>query len=286
MPSIAKLRREVARLEAEQAWRRLEVSADPVEFAKACGLEPDGWQREVLRSKSKRILLNCSRQSGKTTTVAALALHRAFYVPRSFCLIFAPSLDQSLEFFRRITDLCRGLGMQSLEAESLRKTGMDLKNGSRIEARPGSEKTARSRSADLLVIDEAARIDDELYHSVRPMLIATRGALVMLSTPYGRRGVFHHEWEKDEGWERYRIDACQCPRISEEDLEAERRALPERVFLREYMCEFAETEGQVFSEEGIQAMFLRGQNIEALDLREPDEKEPIDEFDPWELFAH
>jgi hypothetical protein len=225
----------------------LKLALDRVAFARAAGLEPDEWQEEVLRSVSKRLLLNCSRQSGKTTIVAALALHRALYVPRSFCLIFSPSLDQSLEFFRRVADLCHALGMEHVDPEALRKTGMDLKNGSRVEARPGSERTARGRTADLLVIDEAARIEDELYHSLRPMIAVTGGSLVMLSTPAGKRGAFYDAWTAGVGWERYRVTAKECPRISPEFLEEERASLPSWVYRQEYECSFEETSDQVFT---------------------------------------
>lgn len=220
---------------------------DPVRFARDAGLDPDPWQKEVLRSSSKRLLLNCSRQSGKTTTVAALSLHRAIHVPRSFCLIFSPSLDQSLEFFRRVADLSRNLGLEHVEPEALRKTGMDLKNGSRIEARPGSERTARGRTADLLVIDEAARIEDELYHSLRPMLAVTGGTLAMLSTPNGKRGAFYDAWFNPAGWERYLVTASECPRITTDFLDEERASLPSWVFRQEYECSFEETEDQVFT---------------------------------------
>src|SRR4051812_30714633 len=231
----------------------LRLALDRVAFARAAGITPDPWQEDVLRSSSKRLLLNCARQSGKTTTVGALALHKALYVPRSLCLIFAPSQDQSLEFFRRVAELAYGLGMDKLDAESLRKTGLDLTNGSRIEARPGSEHTARGRTADLLVIDEAARIEDELYHSLRPMLAVSGGALAMLSTPFGKRGVFHDVWTHGAGWERYEVRASQCPRISEEFLEEERAALPRNVYRQEYECVFLEPDDAVFFEEDIQA---------------------------------
>jgi hypothetical protein len=218
---------------------------DPMVFAREAGLDPDSWQEDVLRSESKRLLLNCSRQSGKTTTVAALALWTAIYRPRSFCLIFSPSLDQSLEFFRRVADLAHGVGLDSVDPEALRKTGLDLKNGSRIEARPGSERTARGRTADLLVIDEASRVEDELYRTLRPMLAVTGGRMVMLSTPFGKRGVFE-AWEHGEGWERYKVTAYECPRISSEFLEEERREMLDYVFRREYMCMFEELESAVF----------------------------------------
>ncbi len=233
----------------------LRLALDRVAFARAAGLEPDPWQERVLGSTSKRILLNCSRQSGKTTIVAALVLHRALYMPRSFCLVFSPSLDQSVEFFKRVANLCRELGLENVDPEAMRKTGMDLKNGSRIEARPGNEKTSRGRTADLLVVDEAARIDDDLYHGIRPSLAVTGGSLVMLSTPYGQRGVFYEEWAGAGDWERYEVTAEDCPRISAEFLAEEERRLPPRVFRREYECSFEETEDAVFTSEVIEAAF-------------------------------
>jgi hypothetical protein len=136
--------------------------------------------------------------------------------------------------------------------DSYRKLGMRLANGSRIEALPGSEKTIRGFSGvDLLVLDEAARVDDGLYFAVRPMLAVSGGALIMLSTPAGRRGVFFEEWTEGAGWERYEVPAEECPRISEAFLEEERRSLPRRVFDQEYRCVFTETEDAVFSFEDV-----------------------------------
>jgi hypothetical protein len=131
--------------------------------------------------------------------------------------------------------------------------GMELSNGSRIEALPGTEKTIRGfSSVSLLILDEAARVENALYHAVRPMLAVSGGSLMMLSTPYGKRGVFYAEWTNGTGWERYEIQATQCPRISTEFLEEERRALPERIFRQEYECSFEELEDQVFSTEHVQ----------------------------------
>ncbi len=99
---------------------------------------------------------------------------------------------------------------------------MQLTNGSRIEALPGTEKTIRGFSGvDLLVLDEAARVDDELYFAVRPMLAISGGALMMLTTPHGKRGVFYEEWTGGAGWERYEVPAAECPRIPEAFLEEE-----------------------------------------------------------------
>jgi phage FluMu gp28-like protein len=135
-----------------------------------------------------------------------------------------------------------------------RKLGMHLPNGSRIEALPGSEKTIRGFSGvDLLVVDEASRIDDGLFYAVSPMLAVSGGRMVLLSTPYGKRGVFHHEWVEGIGWERYEVPATECPRIPAAFLESERRSMPEWWFAQEYLCEFRETSDQIFGHDMIEA---------------------------------
>ena len=131
---------------------------------------------------------------------------------------------------------------------------MELANGSRIEALPGTEKTIRGFSGvDLLLVDEASRVADELYYAVRPMLAVSGGRLMMLTTPYGRRGVFFEEWTSGEGWKRYEVPASQCPRIPASFLEEERRALPRRDYRQEYECSFEETDDQVFAHADVQA---------------------------------
>ncbi len=252
--STASLKAEVERLKARRAARRREVPADRTEFARGLlGIAPDPWQEDLLRSEAARVLLNCSRQSGKSTMASVLALHRALSRPGALVLLLAPSERQSKELFSKVSASYRSLG-HAVPADSARKLGVELANGSRIEALPGTEKTIRGFSGvDLLIVDEAARVADELYYAVRPMLAVSGGALMMLSTPYGKRGVFHHEWTEGIGWERYRARARDCPRIPEAFLEEERRNMPAPWFRQEYECEFVETEDQVFAYDDVQA---------------------------------
>jgi hypothetical protein len=92
-----------------------------------------------------------------------------------------------------------------------------------------------------------------LYYAVRPMLAVSRGSLVALSTPFGKRGWFHEEWSGSGHWQRIQINADQCPRITKEFLEEERRALGDRWYRQEYFCEFNDTIDAVFSYADIQA---------------------------------
>src|SRR5215208_4533542 len=230
------------------------LALDRAAFAESLGIEPDAWQRRLLGSTADKVLLNCSRQSGKSTMAGVLAMHEALYYPGSLVLILAPAERQAKELFSKVVRFYSDLG-HPVAAESYRKLGIHLVNGSRIEALPGTEKTVRGFSGvDLLIVDEASRVEDELYFAVRPMLAISGGRLMMLSTPYGKRGVFYDEWHSiASGWERYRVPVTDCPRITDAFLEEERAALPSWVYRQEYECSFEETEDQVFTTEMVDA---------------------------------
>jgi len=215
------------------------------------GMEPDPWQAALLRSPAQRLLLLACRQSGKSTTVAVLALHNSLYQPGSLVLLLSPSLRQSQELFRKVLTAYRTLAA-AVPTEQESALRIELANGSRIVSLPGTESTIRGYSGvRLLIIDEAARVQDDLYYSVRPMLAVSGGRLVALSTPFGKRGWFHQEYTEGHGWERVRITASDCPRISPAFLEEERHSLPAMWFNSEYLCEFSDTEDSVFAYEHV-----------------------------------
>ena len=247
----------LGRLErAEAMARALTVSdrdralaADPVLLGEAAGFDLDDWQRALLRSTARRLLLLASRQSGKSTTTAILATWTAVHRPGSLVLLLSPGLRQSGELLRKVLDTYRALARPvPPEAETLLR--LELANGSRIIALPGSESTVRGYSAPALVIlDEAARIDDELLTATTPMLATVPDArLLLLSSPAGRRGVFWRAWQ-DGGdlWERVKVLATDVPRISREFLETERRTMTAARYAQEYLCEFTEADAAVFA---------------------------------------
>jgi hypothetical protein len=233
------------------------------------GLEPDPWQAELLRTRAGRILLLAGRQVGKSTAVAALVLVTALLEAPALVLILSPTLRQSGEFFRdKLLRLYNALGRPGPATRQTALT-LELANGSRIISLPDNEEGIRGYSGvNLLVIDEAARVGDLLYHqAARPMLAVSSGRLVCLSTPFGRRGFFFEAWEgrTAEGkllnapWERYRITAHQCPRIPPEFLEEERQSKTAEEFAQEYECSFESAEGCYFRVTDIERMIALGQ---------------------------
>ena len=80
------------------------LALDPSAILVTRGLAPDSWQRDFLFARDRQVLLNCSRQSGKSTVVSALALHAALFTPGGLVLLLSPSQRQSAEIFRKVHD--------------------------------------------------------------------------------------------------------------------------------------------------------------------------------------
>jgi hypothetical protein len=231
------------------------IPEGPLEMAADLGLELDLWQRTVLTSDALNMLLLCGRQVGKTEAVSLLALHTILTKPKALVLCVSPSLAQSQEVYRRTANHWRDLG-RPIPANSETSMSVTLTNGSRFVSLPGSEARARGYSADLVIADEAARVEDPLFYAIRPTLAATGGRMILLSTPFGKRGFFYETWiSDDESWARVKITTPECPRVSAEFLASERRTLPEQWYRQEYLCEFGDNEASVFRTADVEAAF-------------------------------
>jgi len=245
---------QVQRLEARWAAPTLPpLPADALGLAAAAGFaELDDWQRRVLTGDWTRLLVNACRQSGKSSILALLALDVALRTPRGLVLVLSPGERQSSEFLVKVRDSYHALGAGGLvnapDAEGA--LHLTLPNQARVLALPGGERGIRGFSAPrLVVLDEGARIEDRLFHAVSPMLAVAgpSARLALLSTPYGRRGVFHQLWTAGgPEWERIELWARDCPRIPPAFLEAERRTLPRRIYRQEYECSFEDVDDTVF----------------------------------------
>lgn len=228
--------------------------ADRGQLLAMAGMPPDPWQAGVLNSTAGRMLLLCTRQAGKSTTAGALALLTALIEPPALILLLSPTQRQSSELFHeKILRPYQTLG-RPVKALRLTATELHLENGSRVVSLPENEEGIRGfAGVSMLVIDEASRVSDDLYRAVRPMLAVSNGRLIALSTPFGKRGWFFEEWGGKNPWQRVRITAEQCPRISKAFLREERMALGERWYRQEYMCNFEEVIDAVFAYGDIQA---------------------------------
>ena len=258
--TLAGLHRQTALLQAqvrtiaEQRTSRPPAWASPVDLAADLGIVLDDWQARTLSTDARDILVVASRQAGKSTVGALLALHQSVAVPGSTTLIVSPTERQSkllLRTVRRHYQTIRDAAPAGVEGT----LSIEWRNGSAVYALPGSEHTIRGFSAvDLLVLDEGARIPDELYHAISPMRAISNGRLIGLSTPFGQRGWLFNEWDAGgDAWHRELVPAELCPRIAPAFLTRERERLGAHWYQQEFECVFAEGDDALFMLDDITA---------------------------------
>ena len=265
----------------------------PEAILRRAGIRPDPWQCRLLSfldrvTRQFKLLVNCSRQIGKTTASAALALGAALIYPRSDILVIARTQRQTSEFIRKVKwfRLCLmnpmkvvGVDYQPIPATDLDNlllgeiqqedrgqlgsvrdavTLEELPNGSRVIALPGKSSGAIvGYSAKMLIIDEACWFPDSVYEDIPPMLAATRGSILCLS--YGgfiNGSWWDKAWHQEPQWERIRETVHSAGgRISEEFLLGERQRLSPQGYKRNYECGFVAEEGAYFDPRDIDRMF-------------------------------
>jgi len=216
----------------------LAMAADPVVMARELGMEPYSWAKDALRSPSPRECWVVTRQGSKSTTASLIALHTALYRPGSTVLLLSPGLRQSSELYRKALTSYRKLG-RPVAARSEAQTSLEMENGSRIVSLPGTEATVRAYVADLILVDEAAKVPQDVWDAVRPMVAVTGGRVVLLSTPWMADGFF---WRAatglDSGWVVRTVDCWAIPTIPHDFLRDELASMGKSVFAREYECSF------------------------------------------------
>ena len=227
----------------------LPVPAEPSRFcSERIGLRLDDWQAKFLDSDGRRKALLGSRQCGKSTAVAALAVHRMMAKADTSVVIVAPSKRQSALLVEKCRWIFRKLGFKKLPGDGTNAHSTRLPNGSTVVGLPCSAPTIRGFTADLLIMDEAGWIPDIVYTASRPMLAATAGELVIMSSAHEPTGFFWEQMVHERpDWVQLTVRASEVSRLDPQFLNAEREALGEEAYAREYECAFGDSEEGVFA---------------------------------------
>ena len=228
------------------------IGLDPLTFAREIlHFQPFEKQAQILDPSIRRAILLCSRQWGKSTVMAARATWLAINKPESTTLIVAPVGSQANETLVKATGFLYGLGIRTRRVKGYEYSAK-LPNGSRLIARPGNPWSIRGIAADLLILDEAAFLPEDLYPAVLPMLATTGGELWLASTPHGRRGFFYKEWmSKEKSWTRITSTADDSPYISKEEIARQKLLKGHNWIQQEYFCKWADPDDAFFDMEQV-----------------------------------
>ena len=217
----------------------------------------------LLQDNPYSIILK-SRQLGISTLSAGYSLWMMLFQKDKNILCIATKQETARNMVTKVKFMYDNLpSWLKIEADENNKLSLRLSNGSQIKATSASSDAGRSEAVSLLLIDEAAFIDQigEIWASAQQTL-ATGGGAIVLSTPYGTGNWFHKTWvsaennendflpirlpwyvhpERDEAWRKRQDELLGDPRIAAQECDCDFSTSGDTVFHSEWIEFIKET---------------------------------------------
>lgn len=216
---------------------------DEVHFAISCGYEPFPYQVEFLLDSSDRIIFVAGRQVGKSTMTALKGLYECLKNPNYLVLVLAPTMRQARIVFDKMREILIST-VWSSEVLNITRSWIEFKNRSKIICLPSgfTGETIRGYTANVVIVDEAAYVPDEVFVAVVPALSVTKGKLILLGTPAGKRGYFWEAWNSGE-WSKHYAKTEDNPLVPKSFIEEQKASMTDLHFRQEFLGEFVEEVG-------------------------------------------
>ena len=227
------------------------------------GIKPFSFQSDVIeevksgKGTGRVVVVKSRRQVGKSTLISNLLLYFAINYSNTKNYCVSPTLKQGKNIYRSIVNATVKSGI--IKTRNATELTITLINGSTINFKSAEQKDSlRGETVSgILCIDECAYISDEVYNIIRPWTDFHRAVTLMVSTPFIKSGFFFQYYNYglnnenncvsiDWADEKYREDLETI--LPPEKLDEYRRILPKNVFLTEYMAQFLDDEGSVFTD--------------------------------------
>jgi hypothetical protein len=234
------------------------------------------WPHQVdLARDPARIRVVCSgRQAGKSRTLAILALHEAFRAGRRNVLLISAGEAAARDLLGEVAMLSQAPALAGSVVDESASV-VRLSNGSVIRSVPASPKAVRGKSIDLLVMDEAGFIADELWQAAKFTVIARPESRVILaSTPWGREDRFfavaYRAGQRQEaGHSSHHWPSTVSPLVDRTLLEMFRATMTDREYRTEVLAEWVDASGAYFDSDELEAAVALG-GAEGSPLWEPE----------------
>ena len=211
----------------------------------------DDWQTKVLNEEGN-IVLRSGRQVGKSTVISIKAGEYAINNKTKCVMIIASVERQALLLFEKVLSYIHNKDKSVICKGKKRPTKhkLQLKNGSTILCLPTGDSGygIRGHTIDMLIADEAAFIPEEVWTAVTPMLAITKGKIILLSTPLGKKGYFYRSFT-DPTFKSFHVSAEDCPRKNQDFLDQERARMTAAQYAQEYLGMFVDKLMQIFPDE-------------------------------------
>lgn len=207
------------------------------------------------KGTGKVVCCKSSRQKGKSYMIANLLLYYSINNSKTKNYCVSPTLKQAKSVYKTIIDAISQSGI--VQASNATDLEIKLINGSTICFKSAEQRNAlRGYTADFLCIDECCFIPDDIFYLILPWVDAHKAPILMTSTPFVKEGFFWRYYNYGLNYENNTITIDWCDEIYREDIEkilppeklAEyKKVLPKNQFASEYLGEWLDDDGQVFT---------------------------------------
>lgn len=219
------------------------------------GFTPHTKQAEllylILNSAAKYIVATTGRQFGKTILAENLLLYWAINNAPAKILWVSPVYSQCEKVQKELYAAIAESGL--VESCNYSSNELTLKTNSTIYFRSAERyDNIRGGTYDFAIIDEAAFIKDEAWNeAIKPTLLVKGKKVLFISTPKGKN-YFYNLYQLGQDADRLQYKAFKAtsydtPYITKEDLEDAKKTVPDNIFKQEYLAEFIDNGGEVFS---------------------------------------
>lgn len=217
-------------------------------------------QLEVVGSPARYRVICAGRQVGKSRLLAVLALHQAFARAGSTTLIVSAGDTAAKRLLEDVAALALASPMLAGSVVDESSKAVTLSNGSVVRAVPASAAQIRGWAVDLLILDEAAFIDPEIWRAAEPSIIARPGSRVVLcSSPWGSlEHFFRALWTRAQAGASGELEAWHWPSttsplVDAALLESIRERETPAYFEREYLALWTDSAGAYFTTAELEA---------------------------------
>jgi len=186
-----------------------------------------------------------SRQMGISTIVSGYVTWMILFHKEKNVLVMATKQATAIEIVEKVKDIIESvpswLKISSITVNN--KTKLELDNGSKIIGTPTSKDAGRGQALSLLIVDEAAHVEDmdDLWTGLLPT-VSTGGRCIALSTPNGVGNWFHKTYvDAESGKNNFKptsIPWHKHPEYTQEWFERMTRNMSQRDIAQEYECNF------------------------------------------------
>ena len=216
------------------------------------------WQESVLATQGN-LILRSGRQVGKSEVISEKCARYALENENKTVMVIAFVERQALLIFSKILNKIHRESPYSIMGgvDKPTKHKITLKNGTEIYCFAAGETGygIMGYTIDLLIADEAAFINEEVWNSVIPTLAATEGIIWLLSTPKLKEG-FYWDCFDDVDYANFHESSEDCPHITKEFLEKQKKRFSKGQYAQMYLGEFLEGAARIFNDDWIEKVCI------------------------------